>query len=507
MLETEALSNARTAGAGTTADALPGFASMPRTTSSLRNLKASARHDFHVSTAEPGNLTIVRELLGPAVVAASLAFCLCSLGEELTLPSIALELLAFLLSRQLLGTPRFQIDDRGSLQLQVSLPKMLLRWSLVFSIVSFIALGLQSTQQSLHDVLLLWYVVTPFGLVTGNLVASRLANHWRQRGHDRQRHVVIGATDVGIELAKRAADGIALSRFMGFFDFRDPARLPENVLEKWAGSCDEVVSFVQQNRVSSIYIALPISTTPRISELLQRLHDTTASVYFVPNLLGFDLVQPSCTTINGIPALSVIDTPYRGVSALTKRCMDIAIGSFALLLTGPLMSAIAVAVKLTSPGPVLFKQRRYGLDGEEIFVYKFRSMTVCEDGAAVKQATKSDQRVTSLGRILRRTSMDELPQIFNVLEGNMSVVGPRPHAVAHNEQYRKLISGYMVRHKVRPGMTGWAQVNGCRGETETLDKMRRRVELDIEYLNNWSLLLDLKILAKTAYMIFKDEAY
>jgi putative colanic acid biosynthesis UDP-glucose lipid carrier transferase len=177
----------------------------------------------------------------------------------------------------------------------------------------------------------------------------------------------------------------------------------------------------------------------------------------------------------------------------------------ALVFAGPLMLAIAALVKFTSPGPVLFKQRRYGLNGEEMFIYKFRSMTVCEDGPTVKQATRNDQRFTRIGRILRRTSLDELPQILNVLQGKMSFVGPRPHAVAHNELYRKLISGYMIRHKVRPGITGWAQVNGLRGETETLDKMRRRIECDIYYMNHWSIWLDLKILFRTVLIVLRDQ--
>ncbi|MGD0494349.1 MAG: sugar transferase, partial [Steroidobacteraceae bacterium] len=176
-----------------------------------------------------------------------------------------------------------------------------------------------------------------------------------------------------------------------------------------------------------------------------------------------------------------------------------------LLLGWPAFLILGLAIKLSSSGPVLFKQRRYGLNGEEILVYKFRSMTVCEDGAVVAQAVERDHRVTPLGGFLRRTSFDELPQILNVLEGTMSFVGPRPHAVAHNEEYRKLISGYMIRHKVRPGITGWAQVNGLRGETPTVEKMQRRVQYDLDYLKSWSLGLDLKILVKTALLILKDR--
>jgi len=168
------------------------------------------------------------------------------------------------------------------------------------------------------------------------------------------------------------------------------------------------------------------------------------------------------------------------------------------------MIAVAIAIKFTSPGPIIFKQRRYGLDGRQIMVYKFRSMTVCEDGDNVRQAQKSDQRITPLGAFLRKTSLDELPQFVNVLQGRMSIVGPRPHAIAHNEMYRKLIKGYMVRHKVKPGITGWAQVNGSRGETETVEKMQTRIDYDLEYLRNWSMALDLWIIIKTV-LVFRGE--
>ena len=203
-----------------------------------------------------------------------------------------------------------------------------------------------------------------------------------------------------------------------------------------------------------------------------------------------------------MPVVSVRDTPYFGVRGLIKRLSDILIASLILLLASPVMALIAVGIKLTSPGPVLFKQRRYGLDGEEINVYKFRSMTVTEDGDRIVQAKKRDPRVTPFGKFLRRSSLDELPQLFNVLQGRMSVVGPRPHAVAHNEMYRKVVKGYMIRHKVKPGITGWAQVNGLRGETDTLDKMAARIEYDLEYIRNWSVMLDLWIILRTVKVVF-----
>jgi putative colanic acid biosynthesis UDP-glucose lipid carrier transferase len=209
-------------------------------------------------------------------------------------------------------------------------------------------------------------------------------------------------------------------------------------------------------------------------------------------------------SINGIPVVGICETPFDGTAGVAKRWFDVVVSTAALVFLAPLLVLIALIIKLTSPGPVIFKQRRYGLDGREITVWKFRSMRVQEDGDVVTQARKDDDRITPIGRFIRKTSIDELPQFFNVLQGSMSVVGPRPHAVAHNETYRKLIKGYMMRHKVRPGITGWAQVNGARGETATLEKMAQRIDLDLYYLRNWSLKLDLYIVWRTVRLIFRD---
>ena len=209
-----------------------------------------------------------------------------------------------------------------------------------------------------------------------------------------------------------------------------------------------------------------------------------------------------------MPVVSVCETPFTGVNGLVKRISDIVLASLILILIMPVLIAVAIAVKYSSPGPIIFKQRRYGLNGDEITVYKFRSMTVCENGNEVKQAQRNDARVTRVGAFIRKTSLDELPQFINVLQGRMSIVGPRPHAVAHNELYRKQIKGYMIRHKVKPGITGWAQVNGLRGETETLDKMQARIEFDLDYLRNWSVTLDIKIILMTAIMMLRQpQAY
>ena len=291
---------------------------------------------------------------------------------------------------------------------------------------------------------------------------------------------------------------------MAFFDDRTPDRLGEVTEAPVAGGFSAVAQFVRANKIDQIFIALPMASQPRILKLLEDLRDTTASIYFVPDIFMFDLIQARVDSVGGLPVVAVCETPFYGTTGVLKRLSDIVIASIALIITLPITLTIALAIRLTSKGPIIFKQRRYGLDGSEINVYKFRSMRVQENGPEVRQATKNDDRITPVGRFLRKTSLDELPQFFNVLQGRMSVVGPRPHAVAHNETYRKLIKGYMIRHKVKPGITGLAQVNGARGETDTIEKMELRIRYDLEYLRHWSLRLDLKIILKTILVAFRD---
>ncbi len=320
------------------------------------------------------------------------------------------------------------------------------------------------------------------------------------------RALVAGMNPQGLQLAHSLQD----ARFhnfelVGFVDDRSRERLPEDARFPLLGRFESLGEVLRQQRIDHVYISLPMASQPRILKILDDLKDTTASIYFVPDLFVTDLIQSKPTVLCGVPVISVCDTPFQGLSGGLKRGSDVVLASLILVLLAPVLIAIAVAVKLSSPGPVIFKQRRYGQSGEQIVVYKFRSMTVAEDGAQVTQARRNDQRITPLGAVLRRSSLDELPQFINVLQGRMSIVGPRPHAVAHNELYRKLIKGYMVRHKVKPGITGWAQVNGYRGETDTLDKMEGRIAHDLDYLRNWSLKLDLLIILKTIRLVFKDQ--
>jgi putative colanic acid biosysnthesis UDP-glucose lipid carrier transferase len=293
--------------------------------------------------------------------------------------------------------------------------------------------------------------------------------------------------------------------FSGYFDDRTDDRVDEESTNKRLGGLKDVAPYIIQHGVREVYITLPLGSQPRIVELLEQVQGTTASLFFVPDVFGISIIQGRLQDMNGVPVVGICETPFTGTNELVKRMSDVVLALLILVLISPILLGVAIGVKLSSPGPIIFKQRRNGLDGDEIVVYKFRSMTSQDNGAVVKQATKDDARITPFGAFIRRTSLDELPQFINVLQGRMSIVGPRPHAVAHNEQYREIIKAYMVRHKVKPGITGWAQVNGHRGETDTIEKMQARVEYDLAYLRNWTLGLDLQIIIRTIRLVFFDR--
>lgn len=347
-----------------------------------------------------------------------------------------------------------------------------------------------------------WLALAPLTISVFRTGVRTVLRYLRAHGRNTRTVAVCGATEIGIRLANRILSTPHLGmRLLGFFDDRTPERT-ERVSMSFGGVVgrfDDVVRMARDGEIDLVYIALPLKAEPRVNELLSRLADTTASVYIVPDFFVFDLLHGRWSALGDVPVVSIFETPFYGVDGWVKRFEDIVLGTFFLTVGAPLMTLIAIAIKLDSKGPVFFRQRRYGLNGDVIEVLKFRSMTVAEDGDEVKQAGKNDKRVTRVGRLLRRTSLDEVPQLIHVVTGSMSLVGPRPHAVAHNELYRKKISGYMLRHKVKPGLTGWAQVNGWRGETDELWKMEKRIEHDLEYIRRWGLLFDLKIIFLTVF--------
>jgi putative colanic acid biosynthesis UDP-glucose lipid carrier transferase len=409
----------------------------------------------------------------------------------------------------LLGFVVFSMTFPGPSYLRVSWLHMVGRVLLACAVLGGLLFAFGSLTRLINDfdqpLLVDWLWLGPLTVLCARS-GLRMAVLSRMAVQGRTRHVVIaGANEQGLALAERIeADPVSEMRVAGFFDDRCRERLPERLALPLLGRLDDLPGYARGIGVDVIFLSLPMATQPRILALLDKLRDTTASIYFVPDFFITDLIQGRMGNVDGVPVVAVCESPFDGVSGLVKRASDVVMSLLILSLAAPVMLAIAVAVKATSPGPVIFRQRRYGLDGKEIMIYKFRSMTVCEDGEVIAQARRHDQRVTRLGAFLRRTSLDELPQFFNVLQGRMSIVGPRPHAVAHNELYRKLIKGYMIRHKVKPGITGWAQVNGLRGETDTLDKMKARIDHDLDYLRHWSLRFDLYIMWRSVTVVLKD---
>jgi putative colanic acid biosynthesis UDP-glucose lipid carrier transferase len=377
-------------------------------------------------------------------------------------------------------------------------------WTTAFLLLVLAGFMTKTSADHSRRVMMTWALLAPTTVTLFRAGVMLGAQELRARGHNTRSVAIVGVSDLGQRLAERivAAPWMGL-RLTGFYDDRGIERLGPKGAFRYPllGGFGSLVQAAKTGHVDVVYIALPPRAEPRIVELMGRLSDTTASVHLAYDFGGFDLLRAHWSAVGDIPVVAVVENPFHGADGVPKRIEDIVLGSLFTLLAGIPMMLIALGVKLTSTGPVFFQQRRYGLNGEEIKVLKFRTMTVSEDGDAVTQAKKDDVRITPFGSFLRRTSLDELPQLLQVITGTMSLVGPRPHAVAHNEQYRSLIRGYMLRHKVKPGITGWAQVNGWRGETDTLEKMTQRVHFDLEYIRRWRLSFDLLILAMTVRQV------
>lgn len=385
---------------------------------------------------------------------------------------------------------------------------VLLTWAYAVPVVLGFGLVTQYNAQFSYATKLLWIFTTPAVMVAARIVLRKMQQRLRAHGFNTRRYAVCGVNTLGIQVARNIERAPEMGlRLAGFYDDRPCERtveLPQEVGRR-VGNLEELVHRARRGQVDIVYITFPMRAEERIRDVLAKLGDTTASVYIVPDFFVFALLHARWTNVNGLPAVSVFENPLYGVDGLMKRTVDLVVGSLLLAAAAVPMIIVSTAIKLSSSGPVFFRQKRYGLDGREILVWKFRTMTCCDDGEQVRQVTRDDDRVTPVGRLLRRTSLDELPQLFNVIEGSMSLVGPRPHANSHNEQYRSLIDGYMLRHKVKPGITGLAQVSGCRGETETLEKMEQRIACDHQYIREWSFWMDLKILCKTLLVVLSQR--
>lgn len=458
-----------------------------------------------VNSSEPFIAFALKSLIYPITPVVTLLVCLLVWREPLKGTYFLITVLAFLGVADVLDVMPNRILSERAAALR-SLIDITVRWGsllvFIYLLVKLSGLGLVLN----HPMLWAWALGTPFALWGAERLAHRVLYFSTFASGPQRKAVIVGATDVGVRLDKMLATRPGMRiEVCGYFDDRSVTRVPQACADRLVGKLEAVKAFVHQYGVDLVYITLPMAPRPRIVELVESLRDSTASVYFVPDFASFQVVQPHFDQVEGVPVIAVCDSPFYGVRGLAKRCSDIAVAGVALVLALPLLVLAAIGVKLSSPGPIVYKQKRYGLDGKEIVVRKFRSLRVVEDGAqSYTQVTRDDARVTRFGAFIRKTSIDELPQLFNVLTGEMSIVGPRPHAIAVNENYRRLIPGYMVRHKVKPGITGWAQVNGYRGGDD-LESMTRRIAFDLEYLRHWSLGLDFVILFKTAKLLWSDS--
>ncbi|HEX6707034.1 MAG TPA: undecaprenyl-phosphate glucose phosphotransferase [Albitalea sp.] len=442
--------------------------------------------------------SLVAAFLEPAITVLTFLVANWVLEEPVNRPELTLCLLVFALTFP--GRNRFREN------LIAAGVDIVSSWVMLIGILALCGYATRSLGYFEYQALIHWAIWTPVLQWLAVWIGRRVVRHQAALPHARRSAIVVGAGALGVKVARALTDsedhGID---FIGYFDDRTDERVHELASTQRLGGLRDVAEYIRTHGVREVFITLPLGSQPRIVELLEQVQGTTASLYFVPDVFGISIIQGRLQDMNGVPVVGICETPFTGTNELAKRVSDIVIATFIMVLISPVLLALAIGVKLSSPGPVIFRQKRNGLDGEEIVVYKFRSMTAQDNGSVVRQATKHDPRVTRFGAFLRKTSLDELPQFFNVLQGRMSIVGPRPHAVAHNEEYRRIIKAYMVRHKVKPGITGWAQVNGHRGETDTIEKMQARVEYDLEYLRNWSLGLDLQIIVRTIRLVFFDR--
>ncbi len=374
-----------------------------------------------------------------------------------------------------------------------------LGWGMSFLVLSGLLFALKLGAQYSRLWVGTWFVLAAVLLALAH-AALRMGLRWlRRRGYNIRTVCLVGDGEAAARLRELTAGAEGLGfRIVAWFGVRE---LPEASGLQHAGMLQDLEHYVEAAQVDEVWVAVPLRDEAYLRATFDALRHSTANVRYAPDLYGYELLNHAVTEIGGVTLMDLSVSPMEGVNRLLKRAEDLLLGSLFLLLASPLMACIALAVKLDSPGPVLFRQRRIGWSGREFVIYKFRTMRLHQEPVEgqLAQATRDDPRITRLGRFLRRTSLDELPQLLNVVQGRMSLVGPRPHAVEHHHLYIDQVPSYAARHMVKPGITGYAQVSGYRGETDTPEKMRRRVEYDMLYIQRWSLALDLKIIALTLF--------
>lgn len=457
---------------------------------------------YQRANANASLISMVQRFSDIVLIFASL-YAICLLNNvDFEIRYLLFSLIVLVIFQMVGGITDFYRSWRG-VKISAELKLILKNWFLSY----VLALGIISL---FHDfdlnirVAAIWFIVVTIGFVLCRSLIRVGAGILRRLGYNTRRVAVVGSLPAGINLLKSFAE----EPWMGFIVLgyynSEPLTSVSDI--NFCGNFDKLIIDARDGKIDRIYIAMNMQEEAKIKKIVQQLTDTTCSVLLIPDIFTFNILQARTEEINGVPVVPLFDTPLSGINMIFKRLEDIIVSTVILLLISPVLLIISVAVKFSSPGPVHFRQLRYGMDGKPIRVWKFRSMRVMENDENVVQATKNDIRVTKVGKFLRSTSLDELPQFFNVWCGQMSVVGPRPHAVAHNEQYRALIQGYMLRHKVKPGITGLAQINGWRGETDTLEKMEKRIEYDLLYIRGWSIWLDLKIIFLTVFKGFINKS-
>jgi len=446
-----------------------------------------------VVRSHQSTLVIIQRISDALLLLGTLGLSVWLSGNQWSIREEIATLMAVLLFYLIAEINGLYASGRGS-NYSLELNSVIWTWFWVVVILLLVGFVTKVSATYSRQVMLTWFVLAPIGIGLWRSWVLVLLQNLRLFGFKSRRVVIAGVGDLGERLAAtiRRNSGMGLS-ILGFYDDRKEDSL---------GNFEALIADAKNGKMDCVYIALPMSAEKRIKALLSGLADTAVTVYMVPDFFVFELLHSRWQNLNGLPVISIYGSPLYGLGGLLKRLEDIVLSLLILIIIIIPMLFIGLGVKLSSPGPVFFKQRRYGLGGENIWVWKFRTLNVCEDDKSFKQVTGNDSRITKFGQFLRRTSLDELPQFINVVQGQMSIVGPRPHAILHNEQYRGLIPKYMLRHIVKPGITGWAQINGSRGETDTLDKMENRIAYDLYYIENWSLWLDIRIIFITFFKGF-----
>ena len=414
----------------------------------------------------------------------------------------------------LLGIMAVVYDRFGIYRLNGGMTQKLLTlgkaWSISFGILFLLAFLTKSTGIYSRAIVSLLFVLGYLGQVAGN-IGFRYAQRLSLARQEQVNALIIGTGDLALHIYERINNNPWLNeRVIGTVKLNgDEAQSPDSTTKlPLLGSLQDVRNLIRQRRIRTVYIAVPLDASPVIESIYHDLLDANVDIHWAPNIFALNLINHSVKELSGIPILTLSETPLIGTHLLVKAIEDKVLATIALILVSPILLLTAIAIKLESPGPIFFRQTRTGWDGEEFQIWKFRSMrTQVGDETEVIQATREDPRITRVGRFIRRTSIDELPQLLNVLAGQMSLVGPRPHAVQHNAEYSQRIIDYLARHRIKPGITGLAQVRGYRGETKELSQMAKRVQYDLEYINNWSVALDLSIMVRTVFTLFNKNAY